>query len=1265
MRGWGREILLRCRSHVCCAVLQLELQHNSSCISDATTSAPCTSRVTRPVTRSCLGYRGPAATTASGTPRPAGHVAGAMASAGLPKSATRLELERLRERRQEMAARTDQILATLNQPGPDAPAAAASPGQWSAPRAAQAGVRPDSPLGLLGTSSSGPPAGVPPLAVSQAGTSMSPGEAFPASAPTSAPDPWENAGQLAPMTRERAATTGGGGRLGKLKGGVSRKVSAGGMRVSHGVSSLVGKTPRPAQAAAQQQLLSGWLFKEGDFGMKNEFQKRFFILYTLELQYFKDDPGSTWPWPAPAGGVALASASIADHEASRGQQHCFHIDLAQPDAHLRKRYVLAADSASQKTAWVAELRKAVSVITASEMDEDALMQADHERSMFEGAEMQFGPGSMDSRNLSEMTSYIQSLAPPQPQNQQSRAGGLPGTSSTGNFHRADMLGALVGGSEPEVETVRPEQVEMDSAPLCDVLRKRFSLQGDNVEMAGWLSIVNRQSEKSIARIGKKKNKKRAARQSANDAVGSVEYYAVLSGLELVWYDKHERRGRKRIDSLRLDAGAKISFHPLIGNVVLIPGYALSARAPQKTIEWAFALTFNTHAAKLVPGGGEKEEGGEEEEEAIPNYEVDPAETVLSDPKGSNIRFDAMYNHPSREGRLSLAIEVLQGQRPGKTDREARLFEALSGTAPVHVKLWLRLPAATATPATSNGLRATMRVPGGRSARAYASHQWKRMFETEAVVATEFAPGLRGISFSVLLGIDPWIVLGDGTKLASCDLKIRLGLCNAKEAMLGAFECTVEELQQKKRLVHVLSTAWDAELSDGTSLNSHKVQGDSFSVGSITSDGVILGATAYSIPCKQDVNGNFHNVSMQSYMLRTMKSSETDATPAAAASGGRNRFEDEPLLAPFKNNAVIASEQLVLPKPLSVPIQYLTQAMTSLRKDLLDQMASAGVATTGAVEDSESGDDFDDEDMEDQDAVDEDEPTFDSTGLTTLQLKLKMAIEVLPRYEQCCNFYFELLSKHGQESGVDGTRDLYYKRSTKRKRPEWAFMATNMMMYALELDGLHGGEIQPAPANLGGNDGALGAAASSVDRSTSTPLLWLTTSGASAAHNCKFKKGGVRRLNGDIAKASMRVVQAHQARALALHQALPSADVPPWEQSRPQRTDTKMEGELEAVGNAQEDLVQLLLTKEKRMDCVLSQGISIAAACFFGMFENATRSDPANLSGYHVRWLRLLERTGKFLVHVESLLSTWKNELGASPGTQTNRTTLVVLHELVS
>eukprot|EP01048_Picozoa_sp_COSAG05_P006066 COSAG05_NODE_378_length_10601_cov_10.955437_4_plen_355_part_00 len=90
---------------------------------------------------------------------------------------------------------------------------------------------------------------------------------------------------------------------------------------------------------------------------------------------------------------------------------------------------------------------------------------------------------------------------------------------------------------------------------------------------------------------------------------------------------------------------------------------------------------------------------------------------------------------------------------------------------------------------------------------------------------------------------------------------------------------------------------------------------------------------------------------------------------------------------------------------------------------------------------------------------------------------------------------------------------------------------------------------------------------------------------------------------------------------------------------------QMEEEQKALQAATGALAELAVQRQKRMDVVVSQILSVVVASLFGLLENAISCHHTGSGVYHRRCLRVIELTGKYLVHVESLLSTWKNEKG--------------------
>ena len=64
-----------------------------------------------------------------------------------------------------------------------------------------------------------------------------------------------------------------------------------------------------------------------------------------------------------------------------------------------------------------------------------------------------------------------------------------------------------------------------------------------------------------------------------------------------------------------------------------------------------------------------------------------------------------------------------------------------------------------------------------------------------------------------------------------------------------------------------------------------------------------------------------------------------------------------------------------------------------------------------------------------------------------------------------------------------------------------------------------------------------------------------------------------------------------------------------------------------------------------MDVIISQILATLTTAFLGILENVSQCREHGTGDYHQRCMRYIERTGRFLMHVESLLSTWKKELG--------------------
>ena len=187
-----------------------------------------------------------------------------------------------------------------------------------------------------------------------------------------------------------------------------------------------------------------------------------------------------------------------------------------------------------------------------------------------------------------------------------------------------------------------------------------------------------------------------------------------------------------------------------------------------------------------------------------------------------------------------------------------------------------------------------------------------------------------------------------------------------------------------------------------------------------------------------------------------------------------------------------------------------------------------------------------------------------------------------------------------------------------------------------------------------------------------PQLWLVTFGAAAAHNYSFKKGGAHIIDMMMAKASSdmqdRVMEvaakASATSAAAFDQggelfeekAESQTSLHDIQASRLSAVSLKARGLTAAW--SQMHLVELNITKEKRMDVILSQILSTLTAAFLGILvsacvwanamfdadwrefgqENVSECRVHGTGTYHQLCLRYIERTGRFLLHVEVRIS---------------------------
>ena len=415
--------------------------------------------------------------------------------------------------------------------------------------------------------------------------------------------------------------------------------------------------------------------------------------------------------------------------------------------------------------------------------------------------------------------------------------------------------------------------------------------------------------------------------------------------------------------------------------------------------------------------------------------------------------DAAYNHPLRPNRLTLAIEVMQGQRPAAGERGHRLFAAMGNSDPLHVKLWVGIPRGVSTEMDRKSIRESLL----RSSSGSEHTHWVRIFQTEPRKPSQVAPGRFAISFAVMPSIDTEIVLADHTVVPTEGVRLRLDLCTGDNTQLGWMACGISEF------LHLDGGRMVKALSD----DMHELRGEvsrdemRFTMGDAArydeGEGVNIGVGVF-YPPTQPSQGALHDVCTQSYMLPVVNTSQRvhQAPPV---------FAERPLRCPEQGNAIVATEHLLLPRAgMEVPAAYLHQQVEAMRSDLRAKLADVGVNMRP-------------EGSPTPDSGDSDEDEFDTAGvgfaasrgpaavmaaatdanleanlatMQSTQMQLKRFLEVAPWYGQVSEFMRMLALQHGSEASAGGRRDLFFRRSKFKKEREWAFTAINMMQYTITV-----------------------------------------------------------------------------------------------------------------------------------------------------------------------------------------------------------------------
>lgn len=487
----------------------------------------------------------------------------------------------------------------------------------------------------------------------------------------------------------------------------------------------------------------------------------------------------------------------------------------------------------------------------------------------------------------------------------------------------------------------------------------FDYRTDRVALEGWLRIVEEAPWRSALRSKNTQRRKRRASITAGVS-GVTPFWVVLQGTRIVWFsgpDRAEMQG-----SVKLDPGSKVGIHPELDKVALLEvgaGWVISSTTQKELNEWVMAISFNCHAALRSV---DKDWG--EALNAIADAPRPSAEQCLTDThwhsnggRGSDWRFDAAFNHPSREGRLSFAIEVMQGKPPADVEAadtpagggdagtaSKKLYDALASEEPLHAKMLLGLPPHVSKELDRDRARETLRE-SKRNLRASAIDRvrtyWTPMMQTEERVPVEVSPRRHAISFVVMPSADTEITVADGVSSVSVSaesVRVRFDLCDSKGTILGSMACGLTELQEALGGRMVAPMSYDSGEQSERSFRSQSAQStDAFQ----EAVGVQIGISVYRLAA-QPTEGAMHTVCMQSYLLPVQ--------PLIARGNLRpTQFDERALRSPTESNAVIVSEHLALPRAsIDVPAAYLQRQTVALRDRLRKSLAEVRFSNSVAL-----------------------------------------------------------------------------------------------------------------------------------------------------------------------------------------------------------------------------------------------------------------------------------------------------------------------------
>jgi hypothetical protein len=1021
-----------------------------------------------------------------------------------------------------------------------------------------------------------------------------------------------------------------------------------------------------ASARWRGTLHAGWLWKEGDgLFSSGDFKRRYFVLEQTIVRYYEVQPELV------PGQASVALRTTSGTELARGmfdargcvvgqpknprkdQPYCLRIDLQKRDRHMRRKYILAADTKEEMVMWAAKLNQAsaglvfteevarapavpdTSIAGAYDVIQRCMVRSGCELDSAERGFLETG------QTVQVLESRILTTA----HSTQSRArvadGWVSIVSASGELmlqrqqarplsdevveavppERASLL--LEPQPEPEPEPTpepEPEPELPDSIPwletLSSLLSRDWHPDTDRICKKGALRIVEEQVGWMAAFSDRAERRDRRASVTASTV--APQYACELNGLHFRWMTEGDTPSVVGMVQLDVASVNLLNVDKSMTRVIAIPGYYLCAETHADAVDWLMSMVFNCQTAIYAQRYATERRLAPPDAEEIRSVDALLHERANGGLGAETFSPRTVRHRREESERILLGLEIYRGPpQLRQTDIDRAAYAALDGSSDVQVDLQLQQPASRGS-------------------------VWETVHQTEAKapsrIVSSTAPDetvdMRAVSYSVMLSFE----IPRAADRRQLSQRVRLIVRRFQGSAIGEpFNCTIGDLVQPDTRYFKHRIDFSTPKAGSPKVKQAWPPQDRYG----NQTGAHLGLYVYQPDVDRPAQSpGFTDVVAQSYLIPVERPPPVHGPGTADAMhalrderqhAGQRMFFDAPVVGLGSSvPAFIVTEHLQIPRAaLEMPVCFLTYRMQQLRSEILTSLedTKAAATPTGPAR-----------------ILSAHEELMQYARVCRLKQKVQKTLMLLPWYSSSLTFYKGLLER----CAVD--QESFIKTSTLKKDRDWAFVATNLCHHSMAVDCVPSGDAPTA----------------------SMPLFSGITSGVQAAHCEGFDllgETGVGLLHmDDQLREYKRLLAAAEERAAynlrpastavgAQGGGADGAAAAGAGGGRP-RMLTHMEDALDPEQRISSVVDQLENRVQSRNDIVLSQLLSTVAAGFLAMFQTNRWKPPSPQAGSSegtpaddaydtgpLRALRTLERTGVFYIQFESLLSTRKNEKG--------------------